>query len=375
MSPLIPPRLKKLAPYVPGRLIEEVAAETGLSRVVKLASNENSLGPSPKALEAAREAMGSAHRYGDAAATRLRRALSERLGHPQEGIVCGNGSSEFILLLAHGFAGDGLEALMSKPSFTLYAKNVEAAGARAAELPLTRDYGHDLESIRKSIGPGTRLVFLDNPLNPTGAWLEKGQVEELSSGMPEGCLLVLDEAYADFARAERPDYGRLLARGKSTVVLRTFSKIYGLAGLRAAYALMSPELAEALNAYRQPFNVSSLAQAAALAALSDERHLELTLSMTWGALSLMARELPALGLPVWPTQANFVMAGSGPMTADALHQALLREGVIVRSLSSFGLPDKIRVNAGTEEEMGALLTALGKALPKGPGPPPPAPVL
>jgi histidinol-phosphate aminotransferase len=360
---IVPECLKSLAPYVSGRLIEDVLEEMGLESAVKLASNENSLGPSPKALEAVAKALTGLNRYGDADSRRMRSAIAQKTGHPAEGVIAGNGSSEFVLVMAHALLGPGLRAVMSKPSFTLYAKNAQAAGAEVVELPLTPSHGHDLKAIKEAANGRTRLVFIDNPLNPTGAWLAPEELEDLAVSIPDSALLVLDEAYVDFARSPRPDYQALLAGGK-VAVIRTFSKIYGLAGLRAAYALMAPELAQALNKARQPFNVNNLAQAAVLGALSDTEHLERTLSMTWSALDRLGRELPPLGLAPHPTEANFLMARlPGRLTADQLMGALLKEGVIIRSLSSFGLPSHIRINAGTDFELGVLLSALAKTLP------------
>ncbi|MDR1310011.1 MAG: aminotransferase class I/II-fold pyridoxal phosphate-dependent enzyme, partial [Deltaproteobacteria bacterium] len=356
-APPIPAHIRDLAAYQPGRLIEDVIEEMGLPTAVKLASNENSLGPSPLAVERIGQALWGLARYGDADSRRLREAISRRVGHPAAGVMAGNGSSEFILVMAHALLGPGLSAIMSRPSFTLYAKNAQAAGARAIEVPLGPGHGHDLEGIMRQAGPEARLVFIDNPLNPTGAFLGQGEIERLLRGLPRTAILVLDEAYADFARAPRPDYGRLLADGR-VVILRTFSKVMGLAGLRAAYALAAPPLAQALNKVRQPFNLNNLAQVGAMAALEDEGHVRRTLEMTWAALDRLGRELPPLGLEVFPTQANFVMAGlPDGLLADDFAKKMLKEGVIVRSLSSFGLPGHVRINAGLEPELEALLGA------------------
>lgn len=360
---LVPEWIKTLAPYVPGRLIEDVLEEAGLDSAVKLASNENSLGPSPLAMEAAAKLLNGLNRYGDADARRLRLEVAARESHPVEGVLAGNGSSEFVLVMAHALLGPGLKAVMSRPSFTLYAKNTQAAGAEAVELPLTADHGHDLAAILKSVDANARLVFIDNPLNPTGAYLSPQEIMSLAENLPPETILVLDEAYIDFCRAPRPDYKALLATGQ-VAVIRTFSKIYGLAGLRSAYALVDPELAAALNKVRQPFNLNNLAQTAVLAALKDEAHLEKTLAMTWSALDRLAEELPPLGLKVSPTQSNFLMAElPRGVPADLLMGALLKEGVIIRSLASFGLPNHIRVNAGTAQELDIFMAALAKVLP------------
>jgi histidinol-phosphate aminotransferase len=358
----IPRHIQELALYVPGKLIEDVLEEAGLDSAVKLASNENSLGPSPLALAAAAQALAGAARYGDADSRRFRQAVARRLGVSAAGVLAGNGSSEFILILAHALAGPGRSALMSRPSFSLYAKNVQAAGGRAVEIPATAGHGHDLEAMLRAADETVSLVFLDNPLNPTGAYIPPDQLLDFAERLPKTALLALDEAYVDFCRAPRPDYARLLS-SRPAIILRTFSKLHGLAGLRAAYALAAPALIQALNKVRQPFNLNSLAQAAALAALDDTEHVEKTLDMTWRALDFLTQKLPELGLTVHPTQANFVMVGlPEPLTADETAQALLREGVIIRSLTSFGLPRHLRINAGLPKELELLLTAFRKVL-------------
>ncbi|MDR1165415.1 MAG: histidinol-phosphate transaminase [Deltaproteobacteria bacterium] len=360
MAAPIPQYILDLSPYVPGKLISEVMAEMGLSSVIKLGSNENNLGPSPKALEAMRAEFDGLARYGDAFAVALKNKIARKFNLPAANVVCGNGSSEFILLLCHALLGPGLEAVMSRPSFTLYAKCALATGAKATEIPL-KELGHDLPRLLGAIGPQTRIVFLDNPLNPTGAFLPREELEAFSGSLPEGVLLALDEAYADYARAPRPDYARLLQGGR-VVILRTFSKLYGLAGVRVAYALMDDSLAAALNKIRQPFNLNNFAQAGAIAALDDEEHERATLAMNAEGVAFYEKSLPPLGLKTYPTQANFIMADSGPLDAETLVARLFREGIIVRSLKSFGLNDKIRVTVGLPRENAALLDSLPRAL-------------
>jgi histidinol-phosphate aminotransferase len=359
---MVPVHIRELAGYQPGKLIEDVLEEMGLERAVKLASNENSLGPSPLAVRAVAESLSGLYRYGDADSRRLREAISRKISYPVEGIVAGNGSSEFILVLAHTLLGPGLTAVMSKPSFTLYAKNAQAAGAKVVEVPLTADYSHDLENLIAKSDASVRLVFIDNPVNPTGSYLSPNQIEYLLNQLPKTALLVLDEAYTDFVKAPRPDYHRLLADGR-LVILRTFSKIMGLAGLRAAYALMDPELAKALNKVRQPFNLNTLAQIGAQAALEDNKHINDTLEMTWAALELFKKKLPSFGFTVYPSEANFIMAKLPKgHTADDFTKKMLKEGVIIRSLSSFGLPDHVRINAGLEGELEELFKAIDNCL-------------
>ncbi|MDR2142077.1 MAG: histidinol-phosphate transaminase [Deltaproteobacteria bacterium] len=358
---LIPEWIQKLPTYTPGKLSEDVAEEMGLAKVIKLASNENLLGPSPKALAAIKEALGGLNRYGDADSRRLRLALAKNLGLNPEGILAGNGSSEFIVLMAHALLGPGLSAVMSRPSFTLYASNAQATGARAVEIPVTPAHGHDLPAILAQVTATTRMAFIDNPLNPTGAWLTPAEIEGFLAQLPATCLLILDEAYVDFSQKPRPDYPALLATGR-VAILRTFSKSYGLAGLRAAYLLAAPELIASLNAIRQPFNLNLLAQVGALAALSDQEHLQNSQKATWASLDFLRAQLPPLGLPTHPTEANFLLAGPAPLSATALERALLEKGIIIRALSSFGLPNHVRISAGRPEENQALVEALREIL-------------
>ncbi|MDR1081020.1 MAG: histidinol-phosphate transaminase [Deltaproteobacteria bacterium] len=361
---IVPEHIRKLSPYVPGRSIEEAMEELGLPGAVKLASNENCLGTSPKAIEAMRKALDAGMaRYADANATKLKGAIALRWEIRPECIACGNGSSEFILVLAHALLGPGLNAVMSRPSFTLYAKNALAAGAEAREVPLDAGHGHDVKAILSMCDSRTRLVFVDNPLNPTGAFLSRGQVNDLEKALPERALLVLDEAYADFSRERLPDMKELVGRGR-TAVLRTFSKLYGLAGIRAAWMAAPQEIAEAVNRARQPFNMNSLAQAGALAALDDIGHVRRTEKTVWDSLDWLAEALGALGLKTFPTQANFLMADSGPFSADELAGELFRKGLIIRSLSSFGFRDKIRITAGLPEENAALVDGIRELLAK-----------
>lgn len=361
MPSLIPQAIENLSPYVPGRLLEDVQAELGLPDIIKLASNENSLGASPKALEAMAEALPKIFRYGDADARALKLALAEKFGYDPAHIITGNGSSEFILVLAHTFCGPGLSAVMSHPSFTLYAKNIQATGGTVKEAPLTPEYGHDLEALSALVDDTTRLVFLDNPLNPTGAYLQPEALLAFYEKLPETCLLVLDEAYIEFARQPRLDWQRAKALDR-LVLMRTFSKLYGLAGLRVAYALMAPPLAAALNKVRQPFNMNALAQVGAIAALSDDDFAERSLKMTRDGLDYLNAEFKALGLTPCPSEANFMMTGLNGRLADEVFQALLRQGVITRSLSSFGLNGHLRVNAGLPQEMETLIRALKAVL-------------
>jgi histidinol-phosphate aminotransferase len=333
----------------------------GLGAVIKLASNENCLGPSPLAIKAMTAALTGLGRYGDADSRRFRQALADKLKAPVNQILAGNGSSEFILLLSQALLSPGLNAVMSRPSFTLYASNAKATGAEAIEVPVTKGYGHDLEAMLAKVDQRTRLVFLDNPLNPTGAWVTAEDLTAFSQKLPDNALLFLDEAYTDYSRLPRPDYSALLATGR-VAIARTFSKNYGLAGIRAAYLLANPDLIQALNKFRQPFNLNLLAQVGATAALEDEEHLINSQKAVWEGIDYFNAKLPPLGLPTHPTQANFILAGPVAMGAEALDKALLKKGFIIRSLNSFGLPNHVRISVGTPAENAALVQALTQIL-------------
>lgn len=358
MKNIIPPVIENLSPYVPGRRLEDVEAELGLSGIIKLGSNENSLGPSPKAMEALKGALGSLHRYSDADSRLLKEALAKKFSYNIDTIVAANGSSELILVLAHALLGPGLNAVMSQPSFGLYAKNAQAAGAELLQAPLTKDFGHDLAALRRLVNAETRLVFLDNPLNPTGAYLPPQELLDFHQSLPETTVLVVDEAYIDFCRQPRPDWTKSLREPGRLVILRTFSKIYGLAGLRAAYGLMDPRLASAINKVRQPFNLNSLAQVAAAAALDDDEFLARSREMCFRSLDHLRSRFEPLGLKCYPSEANFMMLDLAGRSADDFFQALLRQGLITRALSSFGLPGHLRVNAGLPSESEALAAAV-----------------
>lgn len=355
------PELAALEPYIPGKPIEEVQREMGLERVVKMASNENPLGPSPQAVAAIIRAVPELGRYPDAGGATLKAALAKKTGFAPENLVLGNGSSDFIQILARSFLRPGETAVMSRPSFTLYAKNTQIAGAAPLEIPLTPAYGHDLEAIKQAaVQHRARLVYLDNPLNPTGAYLDAEQLEALAAELPRASLLILDEAYIEFARRPRPDYQKLITPDSRVVILRTFSKAYGLAGLRLGYAVMSAELAELLNKTRQPFNTSLLAQAGGLAALADENHLAAGLELNRQGLDYLSRAFEELGLKPYPSEANFLMVGLG-RSAEDVFRKLMAKGYITRALGSFGLPEHLRITPGRPADNEGLLKAWPKS--------------
>ncbi len=352
----IQPRISGISPYVPGKPIEEVERELGIRDVSKIASNENPLGPSARVLEALRLAAVSVHRYPDGSAFRLRRALSEKFGRPESTILLGNGSNELLVLLAQCVLEPGDEVLFARPSFVVYGLATQLFGAKPVPIPL-KDDTHDLQAFSRAVTSRTRLVFVCNPNNPTGTAVSRLAVEALLGACPPEVLVVLDEAYYEYVEMrtyfESMD---LLDRHPNLVVLRTFSKAYGLAGLRVGYGFAHPELADAVQRVRQPFNINSLALAAAEAALADQDHVRRVLDLNARARVRLVEGLKDLGIEAVPSQANFVYFRVAE--AGSLFDRLLRKGVIVRPMG----PEALRVTTGTEEETERFLTAFRSIL-------------
>jgi histidinol-phosphate aminotransferase len=363
--PLVPPNVASLQPYVPGKPIEEVEREYGVTDVAKLASNENALGPSPLGLRAAREACGRVHLYPDGSAFYLKKAISERFGIPVEEIVVGNGSNEIIELLVRTFVLEGEEVLTSAQSFIAYKLAAHAHGRTLVEAPMRARFHYDLDAIHARLTPRTKVIFLANPDNPTGTWfLEKDLVHFLGS-VPRDALVVLDEAYVEYVDAEGfQDSLALRRRHPNLVVLRTFSKIYGLAGLRLGYAFARPEIVAFLDRVRAPFNVNMVAQAAGAAALADEEHVRNSRELVRAERPFLEAGLRELGAVVVPSQANFVLADFPGRPGKDLFEALLREAVVVRPVAGYGFPTAQRITVGTrgenEKALGALRKVLGR---------------
>jgi histidinol-phosphate aminotransferase len=356
-----PEHILRIPPYVPGKPVEELERERGIRDSVKLASNENPLGPSPAALEALRTAIAGVHRYPDSAGFELTRAIAGRLGLQPTQIVLGNGSDDIIGMLATAFLRPGDEAVMPQPSFQMYEIETLAAAAVPVMVPL-RDLRTDLEAMAERLSARTRMVFVNTPHNPTGSLVPRAELERFLDRVPAEALVVLDEAYVEFARdPEGPDSRDYVAAGRPVVGLRTFSKAYGLAGLRIGYGLMDPAVASVLNRVRQPFNVSLPAQAAARAALDDTAFLRETLRVVHAGLDYLQAELDRMGLECRPSQANFLMFRV-PGDARAVFEGLLDRGVIVRPLGSYGYPDRLRVSVGRPEENRRFIEALGEVL-------------
>ncbi len=357
MALRIHPDIASLSPYVPGKPIEELQRELGLARVIKLASNENPLGPSPKALAALVGGHDSLHRYPDGGAYRLRQALADRWKVSLDHIILGNGSDEVLGLLARTFLAPGDEAVMADQTFVIYKMEVTAAHGKAVIVPLV-NWTHDLDGMAQAMTPKTRLVFLCNPNNPTGTMVAADAVARFMAQVPENVIVVFDEAYLEYVRDPHfPDSLQYVTQGRNAIVLRTFSKIYGLAGLRIGYGITTPEITNCLNRVRPPFNANTLAQRAALAALGDDEHVAKSRAVNTAGMQQLESGLRALGFTAIPSQANFVYFDV-KRDGRVLFDALLREGVIVRHIES----TMLRVTIGQPDENDAFLASLKKVL-------------
>lgn len=353
--------IERLVPYSPGRPIEEVKRELGLSDVVKLASNENPLGPSPRAVAAMREHAESMHLYPDGACHALRHALAQRLDIAPDHIVFGNGSDELIHYLGLSLLTSGDEVVQADLTFVRYESAAVLNQAHLRSVPL-RDDTHDLAAMADCLSERTRLVFIANPNNPTGTIVTRLEVADLLRRMPDRAVLVLDEAYYEYV--SHPDYPDALCHvreGRNIVVLRTFSKAYGLAGLRVGYGIAPPHLVRAIEQVREPFNVSRIGQAAALAALDDHEHLARTRSTNAAGMRMLTDGLRKLNLGVTPSEANFLWIDLRRPAAP-IADALLRQGIIVRAFEHPRTANNIRVTIGTEDQNARFLNALTKVL-------------
>jgi histidinol-phosphate aminotransferase len=357
----IPDYILEIDPYVPGKPLEELERELGIRDSVKLASNENPLGSSPRALEAIQQTLGTLHRYPDGAAYALVQCIAAKLKVAPQAIVLGNGSDELIGMLARVLLRPGDAALVPEPGFRMYEIMIRSCGATTCGVPLTA-MTTDLTAVQDHITPSTRLIFLNNPHNPTGTIFLRDDFERFLEALPPGIVLVLDEAYIEFVRDPAcPHALEYLQCGKPVVGLRTFSKAYGLAGLRIGYGIMPSKLAELLHRIRQPFNINSLAQAAAMAALDDDVFVAKTVEHVHAELDFMYAALNALGIGYFKSQANFFLIDVGE-DAKEVFEALLREGVIVRAMTSYGLTNYIRINVGLHHENIRFLEALTRVL-------------
>src|SRR5216117_3734170 len=354
------PQLRDLAVYEPGKPIEETARELGVApgAIIKLASNENPLGPSLKAVQAMRAALTNAHLYPDGTGFYLRNAIASKLGLAPENVILGNGSNEVIEFLGHAFLNPGDDVVTFQYSFIIYKLLATAFSVRTIET-LCPDYQQDLEATLNAITPKTRLIFIPNPNNPTGTLVSQRAIDRFMSRVPENIVVVFDEAYFEFLD-DPPDTLQYVHEERNVVVLRTFSKIHGLAGLRIGYGIASADLIEILHKTRQPFNVNSIAQAGALAALEDDAHLGETKRVIDEGRAYLQEQFSEMQVPFVPAIANFVMVNVGD--GCALFEKLLQWQIIVRPLKGYGLPEWVRITVGTMEENKKLITALKEVI-------------
>jgi len=355
------PYVRELVTYEPGKPVEDLAREMGInpSDIIKLASNENPLGPSPLAVEAIKNALGRVHFYPDGGAWALRNALAERHGVARQQIVLGNGSNEIIELIAHAFLKPGTNIITAKHAFAVYHLMAQLFGADTIEVE-DPAYTSDLPAMASAITETTRVIFIANPNNPTGTLVGQEDIDRFMATVPEHVLVVFDQAYYEFLD-NPPNVMKYVAEGRNVVVMRTFSKIQGLANLRIGYGIMPEPIASLLQKARQPFNVNGLAQAAALASLSDTDHISQTKKLTREGIDFLQDAFTRLELEYVPSFANFVLVNVGD--AEAVFQSLLQRGIIVRSMRSYKLPQWIRVSIGLPEQNEAFLRALEEIMP------------
>ncbi len=348
------PSILKIAPYVGGE-----AQLTGVNRVIKLSSNEGAFGPPPAAVAAATRAAAEMHRYPDGGCHDLRQAIGSRFGLDPERIVCGNGSDELLALLIHCYAGPEAEIVMSAHGFVMYDIAGTSVGARVIKVP-ERDLTTDVDAMLAAVSPATRMVIIANPNNPTGSLLPQSEVERLRAGLPPDVLLLIDAAYSEYV--DRPDYDagtKLVDAGDNTVMTRTFSKIFGMGGMRLGWCYGPPAIIDMLNRARGPFNVNLVAQEAGVAALSEQHWVEAGRAHNATQRAKLSAALEALGIKVWPSEGNFLLADFGtPDAADAADAALRRRGIIVRAMRAYNLAHCLRITVGTAEECDLVAEAL-----------------
>ena len=353
-----------IAPYEPGKPIEELERELGITDAIKLASNENPMPPSERVQKAIVDALPHLNRYPDGSGYYLREALARRHGVTADHVLLGNGSNELIELLVRAFVKPGDEAVVPHPSFVVYPMIVQAVGGIRVVVTL-KDQRIDLEGMARALTPDTKMVFIANPNNPTATIVTADEVEHFMARVPDRAIVVFDEAYYEFAQGpDFPDTLEYMRQGRKVVVLRTFSKAASLAGLRVGYAVADPDAVALLNRIRAPFNVNSLGQVAALAALEDDAHTLECLRIIEAGRHYLYDELASLGVKYTPSRANFILVDVGRNAAD-IFQRLLKAGVIVRPMTSFGMESALRITVGTPEENRRLVKALRRVLAEG----------
>lgn len=361
-SKLATPGIAGLQPYQPGKPIEELERELGITDIIKLASNENALGPSPSVMDAL-TAITDLYRYPDGNGFALKRALSEFHSIGPEQITLGNGSNDILEFAARAFLNDRYSCVFSEHAFAIYPLVTQAVGALGIETP-ANNYGHDLPAMLASITDDTRLVFIANPNNPTGTCLHTNALRQFMDNVPGHVIVLIDQAYFEYAGdADYPNCIRWLDDYHNLIVTRTFSKAYGLAGLRVGYSVSHPDLADLLNRVRQPFNVNSIALQSAEIALRDQEHVDRTFRFNDDGMAQLVSGLDSMGVHFIPSSANFISIDM-EQTAMPIYEQLLREGIIVRPIASYGMPNHLRVTVGLERENDRFLTALSKILSK-----------
>jgi histidinol-phosphate aminotransferase len=358
---LTSPGIRELQPYQPGKPVEELERELGISNVVKLASNENPLGASASVAASLQSVMPELSRYPDGSAYLLKNRLSEFLGVPANKITIGNGSNDVLELLARVYLSSENESIVSQHTFVVYPLVTKAIGASLKVVP-AKNFSQDLEATLDAISDKTRIVFIANPNNPTGTWVNQTELTRFMDKVREDVLVVLDEAYFEYVQEpEYPDGISLGEKYPNLVVTRTFSKAYGLAALRIGYSVSHPDVADLMNRIRQPFNVNAMSLVAALTALDDQTHIDKSVNLNTSGLKYLKTECDRLGLGYIPSVANFLTIDCGS-DAMPIYNALLHEGVIVRPIGVYELPNHLRVTVGTEDENHRFVEALGKVL-------------
>ncbi len=360
MRKLTTEKIENLVPYPPGKPIEELERELGITGSIKLASNENPIGPSPMAVKAILDNVNKLHRYPDGSGYYLKEKIAEKFKLPMNRIITGNGSNELIELAIRSFLTPGDEVIQAIPTFLVYEKVVNGAGGELVSVDL-KDFKVDLDAVKKAITPKTKIIFVNNPNNPTGTALSKEEMLDFLKSVPEDIIVILDEAYIEFASDKVAKGDDLLNERDRLIVMRTFSKLYGLAGLRLGYGFSSAEIVDYIDRVRQPFNANLLAQAAAVAALDDDKFVEMTLNLVSDGLKYLYGSLDEIGLEYQPTETNFFLI-KVPSGGKNIYQNMLKEGVIIRSMDSYGLGDYIRINVGLPEENERFIKTLKKVI-------------
>ncbi|MBD3184669.1 histidinol-phosphate transaminase [Candidatus Poribacteria bacterium] len=354
-----------ITPYQPGKPIEEVARELGMPEedIVKMASNENPLGASPMGIQAIKDAAEKVGLYPDGGCYYLKQDLAKHLDVASENLILGNGSNEVLMIIADTFVNPEDETLYAEQSFVVYMLATKVSGATAVTVPL-KNYTHDLEAIADKITDKTKVIFIANPNNPTGTMVTADEVKRFMDRVPDHVIVVFDEAYYEYVeRDDFPNTVEYVREGRSVVTLRTFSKIYGLAGLRIGYGITTPEIVKILDKVRQPFNVNAVAQAAAIASLKDKEHVEKSVKVNSEGKKYLYEKLEEMGLEYVPSEGNFMLVHLNQSGADVMAE-MLKEGVIVRPMKGYKFPESVRITIGTKEQNDKLLTALKKVLGK-----------